>query len=106
MWWGFTYINDIFSGIRFLMNTIPDTPETLAGGDSPSPVSQWRIVNIGKVRLKSSTYVVEEADDKKPSETILPRGQLICSQHGLISISLRNWRFLSRALVFGKVDQI
>ncbi len=46
----FTYIDDLVTGIRLLMDTLPrrpDNPQDIAPGDSLSPVAPYRVVNIG-----------------------------------------------------------
>ncbi|WP_288939899.1 NAD-dependent epimerase/dehydratase family protein [Roseovarius pacificus] len=66
MYRDFTYISDLVRGIRLLMDTVPERPETpddIAAGDSLSPVAPWRVVNIGNsnsVRLLDFVDAIED----------------------------------------------
>ncbi|MDF1671604.1 MAG: SDR family NAD(P)-dependent oxidoreductase [Roseovarius sp.] len=63
----FTYIDDLVTGIRLLIDAIPETPEArnaAVPGDSLSPVAPFRIVNIGNsepVRLLAFVEAIEAA---------------------------------------------
>ncbi|SEK69964.1 UDP-glucuronate 4-epimerase [Roseovarius nanhaiticus] len=66
MYRDFTYVEDLVRGIRLLIDTPPqrpDTPEDVPEGDSLSPVAPWRVVNIGnsdKVRLMDFVEAIED----------------------------------------------
>ncbi len=50
MWRDFTYVEDIVTAIRKLIDTAPERPaarEDIAEGDSLSPVAPFRVINIG-----------------------------------------------------------
>ncbi|NNK77962.1 MAG: UDP-glucuronate 5-epimerase, partial [Litoreibacter sp.] len=46
----FTYVDDLVTGIRLLIDAVPerpDDPNATLESDSLSPVAPWRVVNIG-----------------------------------------------------------
>lgn len=65
MWRDFTYVEDLVRGIMLLIDAKPQRPasrDTIAPGDSLSPVAPFRIVNIGnsdKVRLLDFISAIE-----------------------------------------------
>jgi UDP-glucuronate 4-epimerase len=65
MYRDFTYVTDLVRGIRLLIDAVPgrpENPESIAPGDSLSPVAPFRIVNIGnseKVRLLDFIDAIE-----------------------------------------------
>ncbi|WP_066558483.1 NAD-dependent epimerase/dehydratase family protein [Croceicoccus bisphenolivorans] len=65
MYRDFTYVTDLVRGIRLLIDTPPERPDSaddIAEGDSLSPVAPWRVVNIGngeKVRLLDFVDAIE-----------------------------------------------
>lgn len=67
MYRDFTYVGDLVRGIRLLIDTPPERPQSaddIAPGDSLSPVAPWRVVNIGNsqtVRLLDFVDAIEEA---------------------------------------------
>ena len=67
MYRDFTYIDDLVRGIRLLIDSVPERPESadqIEEGDSLSPVAPYRIVNIGNstsVRLLDFVDAIEEA---------------------------------------------
>ena len=66
MYRDFTYVDDLVRGIRLLIDTPPERPETpqdIAAQDSLSPVAPFRVVNIGnsaKVRLLDFVDAIED----------------------------------------------
>ncbi len=67
MYRDFTYVTDLVRGIRLLMDAAPvrpQGPESIAEGDSLSPVAPYRVVNIGNsktVRLTDFVDAIEAA---------------------------------------------
>jgi UDP-glucuronate 4-epimerase len=65
MYRDFTYVEDLVSGIRLLIDTVPERPasiDEIAEGDSLSPVAPFRVVNIGnsdKVKLLDFVKAIE-----------------------------------------------
>lgn len=63
----FTYIDDLVEGIRLLIDSVPERPETpdqIEEGDSLSPVAPFRVVNIGNsetVKLMDFVEAIEQA---------------------------------------------
>ncbi len=80
MYRDFTYVEDLVSAIRMLMNAIP---ECVAGGegidgDSLSPVAPYRVVNIGnseKVRLLDFVDAIEECIGRKAERNYMDMQQ-------------------------------
>jgi len=68
----FTYVEDLVRGIRLLIDTPPEepeTPEAIEDGDSLSPAGPYRVVNIGnssKIPLMDFVNEVEKALGIKP----------------------------------------
>lgn len=66
MYRDFTYVDDLVRGIRLLIDTPPERPNSpadIAEGDSLSPVAPYRVVNIGnseKVRLLDFVEAIED----------------------------------------------
>lgn len=72
----FTYIDDLVSGIRLLIDTPPQRPETaeVPEGDSLSPVAPYRVVNIGNsepVQLMAFIEAIEEALGQKAEKNFM-----------------------------------
>ena len=71
----FTYIDDLVTGIRLLIDAVPERPDStddIADYDSLSPVAPWRAVNIGNadpVKLMDFIEAIEAAVGK-PAEKI------------------------------------
>jgi len=67
MYRDFTHVGDLVEGIDRLIDAIPEGPagrDSIAAGDSLSPVAPFRIVNIGnagKVKLMDFVAALEEA---------------------------------------------
>ena len=67
MYRDFTYIDDLVRGIRLLIDSVPERPESadqIEEGDSRSPVASFRFVNIGNstsVRLLDFVDAIEES---------------------------------------------
>lgn len=74
----FTYIDDLVSGIRLLVDAVPQRPaeaSEIAEGDSLSPVAPWRVVNIGNsepVPLMDFIEAIEEATGQTAQKNFLP----------------------------------
>ncbi|MFQ5623473.1 MAG: NAD-dependent epimerase/dehydratase family protein [Paracoccaceae bacterium] len=73
----FTYVGDLVRGIRLLIDTPPQEPETpqdIADGDTLSPVAPFRIVNIGnsdKVSLSRFIEEIEAATGRKAARNYM-----------------------------------
>ncbi|MFK7877330.1 MAG: NAD-dependent epimerase/dehydratase family protein, partial [Paracoccaceae bacterium] len=77
MYRDFTYVDDLVSGIRLLIDTPPVRPEdgVVPEGDSLSPVAPYRVVNIGnsdKVRLLDFVDAIEEMLGQKAIRNYMP----------------------------------
>ena len=78
MYRDFTYVGDLVSGIRLLIDAVPSRPASAAGivpGDSLSPVAPFRIVNIGnstKVRLLDFVEAIEAELGQKAIRNYMP----------------------------------
>ncbi len=78
MYRDFTYVGDLVSGIRLLIDAVPSRPAGAAGivpGDSLSPVAPFRIVNIGnstKVRLLDFVEAIEVELGRKAIRNYMP----------------------------------
>lgn len=74
----FTYVDDLVSAIRLLIDAAPARPSgstAIGPGDSLSPVAPFRIVNIGnsqKVRLLDFIEAIEDALGKKAIRNYMP----------------------------------
>lgn len=74
----FTYVTDLVSAIRLLIDAVPERPESaedIAEGDSLSPVAPWRVVNIGNsnaVQLTDFIAAIEQAIGRKATRNLLP----------------------------------
>ncbi|MBV7265642.1 GDP-mannose 4,6-dehydratase [Erythrobacter ani] len=74
----FTYVTDLVRGIRLLIDTPPDRPESagdIAEWDSLSPAAPYRIVNIGnndKVRLMDFVTALEEHCGREAVKNFVP----------------------------------
>jgi len=70
----FTYIDDLVTAIRRLIDTPPG--DTLVGqADSLSPVAPWRVVNIGNsepVQLVDFIQAIETALDRPAKRNLMP----------------------------------
>lgn len=70
----FTYIDDLTTGIRLLMNTVPHF-ESAQVLDSKSKVAPFRVVNIGNshpIQLLDFIKAIEEATAVKAIQNLLP----------------------------------
>ncbi len=73
----FTYVTDLVEGIRLLIDTPPERPETpeeIAEGDSLSPVAPWRVVNIGNgspVQLMDFIAAIEDATGRSAQKNMM-----------------------------------
>ena len=75
MYRDFTYIDDLISGIRLLIDEIPLETKKNLDNDSLSPVAPFRIVNIGnskKVKLLDFIETIEEILNKKAIRNYMP----------------------------------
>ncbi|WP_448579491.1 NAD-dependent epimerase/dehydratase family protein [Thermaurantiacus sp.] len=78
MYRDFTYVDDLVRGIRLLIDCLPARPESrdsMAEGDSLSPVAPFRVVNIGnsqKVRLLDFIEAIEDELGQKAIRNYLP----------------------------------
>ena len=71
----FTYVDDLVTGIRRLMDTPPERSDAIPEGDSLSPVAPFRIVNIGNgapTRLMDFVQAIEQALSLTAQKTYLP----------------------------------
>lgn len=74
----FTYVDDLVEAIRRLVDAPPvrpDRPETIAQGDSLSPVAPWRVVNIGNsqpVQLDAMIAAIEETLGIEAKRNLMP----------------------------------
>lgn len=81
MYRDFTYVDDLVSAIRMLIDAVPMRPALRTGvpeGDSLSPVAPFRIVNIGnndKVRLLDFIEAIEESLGVKAIRNYMPMQQ-------------------------------
>lgn len=73
----FTYIDDLVQGIRLLIDTPPERPETaenILEDDSLSAVAAWRAVNIGNgepVKLMDFIDAIEEATGREAAKNFM-----------------------------------
>lgn len=70
MYRDFTYVDDLVTGIKLLIDAVPERPAggVVPEGDSLSPVAPYRVVNIGnsdKVRLLDFVDAIEECLGQK-----------------------------------------
>ena len=75
MYRDFTYIDDLITGIKLLIDKIPSSNKSISKFDSLSPVAPYRIVNIGnsnKIKLLDFIEAIEEILDKKAIRNYLP----------------------------------
>jgi UDP-glucuronate 4-epimerase len=78
MYRDFTYVTDLVRGIRLLIDTPPErpeSPETIAPHDSLSPAAPWRVVNIGnsdKVRLMDFVAAIEAECGREAVKNFMP----------------------------------
>jgi UDP-glucuronate 4-epimerase len=78
MYRDFTYVEDLVRAIALLIGAVPPRlkdGETVAAGDSLSPVAPFRIVNIGnseKVRLLDFVAAIEAAAGVEARKNLLP----------------------------------
>ncbi|MDO6586976.1 NAD-dependent epimerase/dehydratase family protein [Salipiger sp. 1_MG-2023] len=73
----FTYIDDLVTGIRRLMDAVPLRPEdgVVPEGDSLSPVAPFRVVNIGNsdaVQLTDFIAAIETALNRTAIRNLMP----------------------------------
>lgn len=74
----FTYVEDLVEAIRLLIDVPPVRPagnETVAAGDSLSPVAPWRVVNIGNsdaIQLTEFIEAIETATGRKAERNLMP----------------------------------
>lgn len=71
----FTYVDDLVEAIRALIDVVPHHPAMPLPGDSLSPVSTFRIVNIGNGRpipLRDFIAELEAATGRKARLQLLP----------------------------------
>ncbi|EIE51103.1 UDP-glucuronate 5-epimerase [Salipiger aestuarii] len=73
----FTYIDDLVTGIRLLMDAVPQRPEdgVVPEGDSLSPVAPFRVVNIGNsepVQLTDFIAAIETATGREAIRNLMP----------------------------------
>ncbi len=73
----FTYIDDLVTAVRLLIDTPPVRPEDglVPEGDSLSPVAPWRVVNIGNstaVPLDEFIAAIERATGRTATRNLLP----------------------------------
>ncbi len=73
----FTYIDDLVTAIRLLIDVVPARPEAgeVPEGDSLSPVAPWRVVNIGNsdaVPLTDFIAAIEVATGRAARRNLLP----------------------------------
>ena len=71
----FTYVEDLATSVRKLINTIPDLSEKTISCDSLSPVAPYRVVNIGNskpTRLIEFISQIEIALGRKAKKNFLP----------------------------------
>jgi UDP-glucuronate 4-epimerase len=74
----FTYVEDLVEAIRLLIDVPPVRPavgETVAPGDSLSPVAPWRVVNIGNsnaVQLTEYIKAIEDATGRHAERNLMP----------------------------------
>jgi len=77
MYRDFTYISDLVRGIRLLIDAPPERPENpdqIAEHDSLSPVTPYRVVNIGNsqtVRLLDVVEAIEDALGMKAARNMM-----------------------------------
>jgi len=73
----FTYVTDLVEGIRLLLDTPPQRPESpqdIPEGDSLSAVAPWRVVNIGNgapVQLLDFITAIEDAIGKPAQKNMM-----------------------------------
>lgn len=78
MYRDFTYVGDLVRAIRLLIDVAPERPagpESIAQGDSLSPVAPYRIVNIGnsqKVRLLDFIAAIEASLGQTAVRNMMP----------------------------------
>ncbi len=73
----FTYVDDLVTGIRRLMDAVPERPANgiVPGGDSLSPVAPFRVVNIGNsdaVQLTDFIAAIEAATGREAIRNLMP----------------------------------
>ncbi|NIZ14674.1 NAD-dependent epimerase/dehydratase family protein [Phaeobacter sp. HF9A] len=73
----FTFIDDLVSGIRLLVDAVPERPKDgqVPEGDSLSPVAPWRVVNIGNsqsVQLMEYIEALESALGQEAKKNYMP----------------------------------
>jgi UDP-glucuronate 4-epimerase len=74
----FTYVTDLVRGIRLLIDTPPQRPESaddIPAWDSLSPAAPWRVVNIGnsdKVRLTDFVDAIEAECGREAVRNFMP----------------------------------
>ncbi len=73
----FTYIDDLVTAIRLLIDAVPVRPAggEVAEGDSLSPVAPWRVVNIGNsdaVPLTDFIAAIEAATGRAAQRNLMP----------------------------------
>ena len=78
MYRDFTYVDDLVCGIRHLIDAVPvrpDSADDIVEGDSLSPVSPYRIVNIGnseRVKLLDFINAIEAELGIKAKRNYMP----------------------------------
>lgn len=77
MYRDFTFVGDLVTAIRLLIDTPPDASSSISSpvGDSLSPVAPYRVVNIGasqKISLLDFIEAVEESLGKKSTRNYMP----------------------------------
>ena len=98
MYRDFTYVDDLVCGIRHLIDAVPvrpDSADDIVEGDSLSPVSPYRIVNIGnseRVKLLDFINAIEAELGIKAKRNYMPM------QKGDVEAT---WRMPA----FGKIDR-
>jgi len=71
----FTYVDDLVSGIRHLIEAVPGGEDTRVMNDNLSSVAPYRVVNIGnsvKVRLMDFIEAIESELGKKAIRNYMP----------------------------------
>ena len=73
----FTYIDDLVTAIRLLVDVVPERPAdgNVPAGDSLSPVAPWRVVNIGNseaVQLTDFIAAIETATGRPSVRNLMP----------------------------------
>ena len=75
MYRDFTYIDDLVYGIKLLIDTVPSENKNIISSDSLSPVSPYRVVNIGnsnKINLIDFVDAIEDILKKKAIRNYMP----------------------------------